>query len=153
MGNLNVMSSSEWVIFENWCRLLWHKPKPAVSHTALLILIVLITLNKTKYLKCTSGCSKTWSTLFTRKFLSASLDQFLHTLCERSVSWLFHRAHPVRIHSTSWVWWVIYHSQSVCSAGVADHPGTAVEGADCEMVVEGGGPCEGMLLEKRWGYL
>lgn len=57
------------------------------------------------------------------------------------------------IHSTSWVLWVIYRSQSACSAGVAGHPRTAVEGADCEMVVEEGGPCEAMLLERRWGYL
>lgn len=39
------------------------------------------------------------------------------------------------------------------SAGVAGHPGTEVEGVDCEMVVEEGGPCEAMLLERRWGYL
>lgn len=39
------------------------------------------------------------------------------------------------------------------SAGVAGHPGTAVEGADYEMVVEEGGPYEAMLLERRLEYL
>ena len=76
-----------------------------------------------------------------------------HTWSERSVSWLFHKAHPVTIQSTSWVWWVIYRSQNACSASVEAHPATEVEGADCEMVVEEGGLCAAMLLERRWGYL
>lgn len=41
----------------------------------------------------------------------------------------------------------------MCSACVADHPGTGEEEADCAMVAEEGGPCEEMLLEKRWGFL
>lgn len=56
------------------------------------------------------------------------------------------------IRSTSWVWWVIYRSQSVCSVSVAGRQGTGVEVADCEMVAVGGGPYEVMLLEKTLGY-
>lgn len=41
----------------------------------------------------------------------------------------------------------------MCSAGVADRPGTAEEEAGCAMVAEEGGPCEEMLLEKKWGCL
>lgn len=37
----------------------------------------------------------------------------------------------------------------MCSAGVEGHPATEVEVADCEMVVEEGGLCEAMLLERR----
>lgn len=48
---------------------------------------------------------------------------------------------------------MIYRSLNACSACVADHPGTGEEEADCAMVAEEGGPCEEMLLEKRWGFL